>query len=104
MNVVQVCRTLIGGNGSRIVHPMKTYKQEDAETLVKEFTQQQQAWLDAMMTMHVCEMTPQGARGVMPVPQLFMELGIANIGLITLTSPVSESNLVTLHKPLVNLQ
>lgn len=98
MKAIGVFRKLSGSNGTCILQPLCFVS---TEALADEVILHHKGFMQEMAQMHVAQMTTQGARGVMPVPQLLSELGIVNVELVRMTADVKESNLIVPRTPAI---
>jgi hypothetical protein len=91
MKAIAVFRQILGANGTCILHPIGIVANEE---LAKEMVAHAEGMLRELERCHVTEVTPTGPRGVMPVPQLFAELGITSFKIMTMTADVKETSLI----------
>ena len=101
MKAIGIFRKISGANGTCILQPIMFVATDE---LAQEIIAHHKGFLQELAQMHVAEITPQGARGVMPIPQLLTELGIMNVELIKMSADVKESNLIVPRTPPVVLQ
>jgi hypothetical protein len=84
-------RTMVGKDGSSMNHFIGFAADEK---ILDDLEKTEHEFIQRIAHCHVVAETPQGPRAVMPVMQLFQQLGIESLGTRKVTGDVKESSLV----------
>lgn len=100
MKAFFVLRKLTAANGTSILHPIGLAANE---SIVKDMAAQAEGFQQEIAAGKIVVQTPDGPRAVMSVAQLLVELGIQEMGVVTMSGECKESALVV-PRNLVSLQ